>query len=151
MERGATLMSFSRTFGFAIHSSLIGTLIVAPSFMPTPPYMLLILALVSGFSLIAFFAPHRLEERYEIVSFVFILASVIQIILGTLAQLGPFLPRNIILELGVLFFGLFTPLFALSRITDEPLSFKPLTWNLASLALFYAMVQAAYLITGGIA
>ena len=144
-------MSFNRTFGFAIHSSLIGTLILAPSFMPIPPYVLVILALVSGFSLIAFFAPAHLEERYEIVCFVFILASVLQIILGALTNLHALTPRNIPIELAILFLGLFSPLFAMGKFSGEKLPLAPLAWNIATVGLFYSLVLGVVHLTGTIA
>ncbi|MBI4146889.1 hypothetical protein HY489_06155 [Candidatus Woesearchaeota archaeon] len=143
-------MSFSRTLGFAIHAIFIGTLVTAPSFAITQPYLLLILSLVSGFSLISFFAHASVEERYEIMSFVFVLAAIIQIILGALTNLTAATPRNIPLELLVLFVGLFSPIFALGRITDQKLPLAPLLWNLASVAIVYLLVLGVVDITGAI-
>jgi len=141
-------MSFSRTFGFAIHAIFIGILVTAPSFATTQPYLLLILSLLSGFSLISFFDHTSIEERYEIISFVFILAAIIQIIIGALTNLRTSHPRFIPLELLILFVGLFTPLFALGHISHQKLPLKPLAWNIATVAIVYIIVLGVVQITG---
>src|SRR3989338_4861381 len=119
-------MSFLRIAGFATIMTLLAMLAIAPSFVPSSLFLLLIFTTLAGFALTHFFAHADREERLGVTSIVFNAFAAVTILLGTITNIihatinelqavsiAPI--RMLPVELTILAIGLFVPLIVTNK------------------------------------
>lgn len=136
-------MKLLRTLGFTAIMMLLATIVIAPSFMETPVFVSLILVALSGFALAQFFSHGSGEEQVELMSLIFLSLATVNTILGMLTNMLGLGKRMILLELVILFAGLFGPLAASGQLAKHKLPMKQVLLNIIAVA-------ALYLISSGI-
>lgn len=153
-------MSFSRTFGLALHLTILAILSFLPLFTPISLSLIFLFQLLSGFSIIQYFRHAHENEKIEILTLIFLSVGTFAVLLGTTMNLvskfsiaahihTPILNRNVPLEIILLFIGLFAPLYVNAQLSNEKIHYRALLWNICSIAIIYlAILTISLLLTG---
>lgn len=130
-------MKLLRTLGFTAIVTLLTTIVIAPSFVETPLFVSLILCALAGFALAQFFSHGSGEEQVELVSIIFLSLATLNTLLGTLTNMLGIGKHNVLVELAILFLGLFLPLVAFGQLAKHRLPLRQLLLNALAIALLY--------------